>query len=188
MDAIEIFFAVYGVLLALAAAKLLSAIVRLVRRRDTIRIGWTTPLLMLLLLLDLCSFVNNASQLMGSADLNLAVVTTGVLSSGVYYLAASFVTPEDFADWPDLDVYYERHKHFVIGGMLIASLLGFELTSLLVKGLAATITERWTGLQAALVLAYYLLIGVLLFIRDRAINIVMLGTLSAIYCVVIATA
>jgi hypothetical protein len=187
MDAIEIFFAVYGVLLALALARILSSAARLIRHRTRVRIGWTTPLLMLLLLLDICSFVNNASSVMGLADLSLAMVATGVGASGAYLLAAHMVAPDDLADWPDLDAYYDKHKRFVVGCMAAASVLGFEITSVLVKGLAETITARWTGIQAMLDLTYYLLIAVLFFIRNRATNVVMLATLCAVYFVVIGT-
>lgn len=187
MDAIEIFFAVYGVLLALAIAKLLSSVARLIRQRAALRIGWCLPLLMLLLMLDICSFVNNASRMMGLADLSLATVTAGVFASGAYYLAASMIAPETFADWPDLDAYYDQHKRFVVGGMAMASVLGFEITSVVVKGLPETITSRWTGVQAMLDLSYYVLLGVLFFIRNRVTNIVMLVTLCAIYFIVIGT-
>jgi hypothetical protein len=187
MDAIEIFFAVYGVLLALAIARLLSSVARLIRSRETVRVGWCAPLLMLLLLLDICSFINSASRTMGLADLSLAVVATGVGASGTYFLAASLVAPETFDRWPDLDAYYDQHKRYVVGGMVVASLLGFEVTSLLVKGLAETLVTRWTGVSAVLNLSYYVLLGVLFFIRNRATNIVMLATLSSIYFVVIAT-
>ncbi len=187
MDAIEIFFAAYGVLLALAVAKLLSSVARLVRHRAAVRIGWCLPLLMLLLLLDICSFVNNASRMMGLADLSLATVACGIFASGAYYLAAEMAAPDSFADWPDLDAYYDKHKRFVVGGMLAASVLGFEVTSVVIKGLSETITARWTGIQAMLDLSYYVLLGVLLVIRNRATNIVMLTTLCAIYFIVIGT-
>lgn len=188
MDAIEIFFTAYGALLALAIAKVMVGASRLLRSRATVRIGWTTPLLMLLLVLDACSFINNASHVMGLADLSLGMVATGVLASGAYYMAATLVVPDDLSEWPDLDAYYDRQKPFVLGGMLVGSLLGFEVTSLLVRGLSETIAQRWTGLQAALSLSYYLLLGVLLFIRNRATNLVMLATLNAIYVIVMIAA
>lgn len=187
MDAIEIFFTVYGALIALTVVRLLSSVVRLIRVRESVQIGWTTPLLALLLLLDICSFTNNASRVVGLADLTLGTISASVAACGVYYVTAALAVPDDFDKWPALDAYFDRHKRFIVGGMILASLLGFELTSLLAKGLSATMAERWTGLGGAMSLSYYLLLGVLFFIRNRAINLIMMATLCAIYFVVIGT-
>jgi hypothetical protein len=187
MDAIEIFFAAYGVLLALAIAKVVSSAARLIRHRDALRIGWATPLLMLLVLLDTCSFLNSASKIMGLADLGLGVVTNGVLACGFYYLIAALVAPDDLTAWPDLDAYYDQHKRLVVGGMIAGSLLGFEVTSVLVRGFTETLQLRWMGLHATLLAAFYSLILALFFIRNRAINLVLLAMLNAIFVVVMFT-
>lgn len=187
MDAIEIFFACYGVLLALAFAKLLSSAARLIRARETIRLGWATPLLMLLVLLDTCSFLNSASRIMGQADLGLGLVTNGVLACGFYYLIASLVAPEDLTAWPDLTAYYDKHKRLVVGGMIAGSLLGFEVTSVLVRGFSETLQVRWMGLHATLLAAFYLMIVALFFVRNRAANLVLLAMLNAIFVVVMFT-
>jgi hypothetical protein len=187
MDAIEIFFAAYGALLALAVARLLSSAARLIRARETVKIGWATPLLMLLLLLEICSFLTNASKIMGLADLGLGVVTNGIVAAGCYFLIASLVAPDDLTAWPDLDAYYDKHKSLVVGGMIVGSLLGFEVTSLLVRGFAESVQVRWMGLRATLLLAFYSLIVVLFLIRNRAANLVLLAMLNAIFVVVMFT-
>lgn len=187
MDAIEIYFAAYGALLALAVAKLLSSAARLIRARETIKLGWITPLLMLLVLLDICSFLNSASRIMGQADVGLGLVTNGVLACSFYYLIASLVAPDDLAAWPDLNAYYEKHKRWVVGGMIVGSLLGFEVTSVLVRGFSETLQVRWMGLHATLLLAFYSLIVALFFVRNRAANLVLLAMLNAIFVVVMFT-
>lgn len=187
MDAIEIFYGAYGALLALAIGKLMTSVASLIRKRSDIHIGWLTPLLILLLLLDICSFINSASRLMGLADLSLGIVSTGILACAVYYLAATLVAPDDFAAWPDLDAYYDQHKRLVVGAITVASLLGFELSSALVKGFAETFQARWMGLQATLLLAFYLLVVALFVVRNRAVNVVLLAILNAIFVVVMFT-
>lgn len=187
MDAIEIFFAAYGVLLALAIAKVMSSAARLIRARSTIKLGWATPLLMLLVVLDICSFLNSASKIMGQADLGLGVVTNGMLACGFYYLIAQLVAPDDLEAWPNLNTYYEKHKPLVVGGMIIGSLLGFEVTSVLVRGLMETVQVRWMGLHATLLLAFYSLIVVLFFVRNRTANLMLLAILNAIFVVVMFT-
>lgn len=187
MDAIEIFFTAYGALLALAIVKLLGSTVRLVRARASLRIGWSTPLLMLLLLLDICSLVNNGARLMGLADLNLALVTTSLLAGSIYYMTTAMVAPDDLSGWSNLDTYYDQNKRFVVGGMALGSLLGFEAVAVLVRGFQETLQSRWLGLSATLLLAFYLLVAVLFFVRNRAANIVLLASLNAIFLVVMFT-
>lgn len=187
MDAIEIFFAAYGALLALAIANLLAAAVRLIHSPSDVRIGWSTPLLLLLLFLDICSFTVGTSRSMGLADLSSTLVTTALLAAAGYCLAARLVAPSDFADWKDLDAYYDRYKIWIIGATLVASLLGFEALSLLTKGLAETLQTRWMGLWTPLILSFYVILGVLLVIRNRATNLVLLATLNAIFVVALFT-
>lgn len=187
MDAIEIFFTVYGALMALALAKLLANAVRIARARDSIRIGWLLPLFILLLLLDICSLINYGGRVLGLADLSLRLVTNGVLTASAYYIAATLAGPEDLAKTPDLDDYYDRHRPVLIGALALGSVLGFEGNSLLIRGLSETLQVRWMGLNAALLLAFYTLITVLLFVRNRAINRLALASLNAIFVVLLLT-
>lgn len=187
MDAIEIYFGAYGALLALAVGTLMSSVVRIIRNHSTVRVGLLTPLLMLLILLDLCSLINSASRLMGLADLNLALVTVGMSAAGLYVIIAAMAAPDDFAAWPDLNAYYDKHKRVLIGGLLAGSLLGFEASSVLVKGFSETLHTRWMGLHVALFLAFYLLMAALLVVRNRIANLVMLSVLNAIFLVVMLT-
>lgn len=187
MDAIEIYFGAYGALLALAVAKLVSSAVRMMRNRSAVRVGLLTPLLMLLILADLCSLINSASKLMGLADLSLRLVTVSMSAAGLYSMIAAMAAPDDFAEWPDLNAYYDKHKRILIGGLLAGSLLGFEVTTTLVKGFTETLHTRWMGLHAALFLAFYLLMIALLVVRNRIANLVMLSVLNAIFLVVMLT-
>jgi hypothetical protein len=187
MDAIEIFFTAYGALLALGVAQLLLSAVRLIRAREAVRLGWATPLLMMLSLLEICSFLNMSSRLMGQADLSLGLVTNGVLACGGFFLAAALAAPDDLSLWPNLNLYYEKHKRLAVGGMIVGSLLGFELNSVLVRGFTETVQVRWMGLHATLLLAFYGLIVALFFVRNRAANLVLLTMLNAIFVVVMFT-
>lgn len=187
MDAIEIFFTAYGALLALGVAQLLLSAARLIRARETIRLGWATPLVMMLSLLEICSFLNMSSRLMGQADLSFDLVTVSMLACGAFFLAAALAAPDDLAAWPNLNLYYEKYKRLVVGGLIAGSLLGFELNSVLVRGLNETIQVRWMGLHATLLLAFYLMITALFVVRNRAANLVLLAMLNAIFIVVLLT-
>ncbi len=185
MDAIEIFFAFYAVLLALATGKLLSGAARLLEHRKTIRIGWLTPLLMLLLTFDLASFVTGAWRTLGVADISFRLVFTCLLASGAYYVAASLAAPRDLEAHPDLDAWFAEHKRWTVGGLLAANLLGFEVVQLLIKGPVEMLSSRWTGFSAVMNLIFYALIVLLIAVRNKVVDLVMLVTLNALYLVVL---
>lgn len=187
MDAIEVFFAFFGALMALAAGKLLSGVVRLLEHRTTIRIGWTTPLLALLLVLDLTACVTNGWKAMGAADMSLRLVLVCMLAASAYYIAASLVTPKDLAAQPDLDAWYGANKRYVVGGMLVGNLLGFEVLQAIISGPAEMIATRWTGFSALMNLMFYLLLVVLMLIRNRAVDLIMLVLLNALYFIAVVS-
>jgi len=185
MDAIEIFFAGYGVMLALAFAKILAGGARLIGRRKTIRLGWATPLLMLLLLFDLASAMTSAWRNLGVADIGVRLVLACLLSAGAYYVAASLVVPDDLADGADLDAWFYDNKRFMAGGLLAANLLGFEVVQSLIKGPGEMLAGRWTGFSGVMNLVFYALVLVLMVVRNRVTELVMLATLNAIYVLVL---
>ena len=183
MDAIEIFFVFYGALLALSVAKILSGVTRLARHRG--RIGWLTPLLILLLLFDLASFVNSAWRELGAADAGMRLVVACLGAASAYYVAGSMVVPERLAEGDDLDDHYLATKRFTVGGLLVANLLGSQLVQMMVRGLPDFLAARWNGFSGVMNLVFYGLLATLLIIRRRAPSIVMLATLNAIFVLVL---
>ncbi|MET3666686.1 hypothetical protein [Caulobacter sp. 1776] len=185
MDAIEIFFACYGVLLALSFAKVLAGAARLIAHRKTIRIGWLTPLLMLLLLFDMASAVTSGWRNLGVADISLRLVLACLSAAGAYYVIASLAVPEELQDGADLDAWFRDHKHYMAGGLLAANLLGFELVQSLIKGPAEMVAGRWMGFSGVMNLVFYALVAVLILVRNRITELVMLATLNIVYVLVL---
>lgn len=185
MDAIEIFFTFYGVLLALATSRLVLGAARLLEHRKTIRIGWLTPLLILLLLFDLASFVTGAWRTLGVADVSFRLVFVCLLAAAGYGVAAVLVVPTNLEAHPDLDAWFAEHKRYAVGGILAANLFGFEVVQLLIKGSVETLASRWTGFSAVMNLLFYALVVLLLAIRNKVVDLVMLITLNALYFVVL---
>jgi len=185
MDAIEIFFAAYGALLALAFAQLTGGVARILERRATIRIGWTTPLMLLLLAFDISSFVAGLWRELGTADPSFRLVAACLAAGGSYYVAAALVAPKVLADGDDLDAHFDRTRPIVVSGLLLANLFGSQVVQLILKGPAELIASRWTGLTAVMNLLFYGLVLVLLLVRNRATSIVMLATLNALFLVVL---
>lgn len=184
MDAIEIFFAAYGALLALAVGRLVAGAARLIEHRKAIRIGWSTPLLMLLLLFDMSSFVSSAWRTMGAIEPGQRLVLVCLGAAGAYNLATRLVVPTNVTEGLDLDAWYDRHKRYVLGGLILASLLGVELAQILATDSISVLAAHWRGLSLVLNSAFYGMLVVLMLIRNRATNIFLLATLNALYLTV----
>nr|WP_314445784.1 hypothetical protein [uncultured Sphingomonas sp.] len=181
MNDFEFLFALYGLMLGLSIAEVLSGLARSIeerlQNRATLRIGWLCPLLAAFVLLDLLSFWNAAWGVR-----SLVRVTGGSLMlvtafAGAYYLAARLVFPRDLGDVDDLDDHFFRVRRIVLG--ILFALLVVQMTfyasvdvirprllsppsiamTLLLVGLLAMAmavrSRRWAAIAlAALVLRY----------------------------------
>lgn len=123
MSAAEFVFSLFGLLLGFSLVEVLGGLVRTVKLRKTVRIGWLTPLLGLFVMVDLTSFWNVAWHMRETIPVNYAVLLLGLLIGGIYYFAASMVFPDRPEDWPDFDAWAEAHKRQVMSGILAANVI-----------------------------------------------------------------
>ena len=54
--------------------------------------------------------------------LNWPVLFGGFLVTAVYFVAASFVFPDDPEAWEDLNGHFDKHRRKVIGGIFLCNL------------------------------------------------------------------
>ncbi len=170
MSAFEFFFSFFGLILGLSVVEVMTGVARVLKRRERIRVGYVTPLLAGLLLLDLASFWSNTWGMMQDIQISLGLLVVGVMVAGVYFLAASLVFPEDLDEWPSLDAFYDSHKHWVVGGVWLANMLsGFAFTAFV-----TTPAEFWPGMTSLpsliTVTWFSLVMGGIALIRDHRIN------------------
>ena len=118
MTNFEFVFSLFGLLLGLSLAEVLGGFGRAVQKRGKVRIGWLTPLLGLIVLLDVSSFWLVAWAMRDSIPSQYFPMLCGLMICGLYYLVATLVFPHDLDEWPDLDPYYFAHKWQVIGGAI----------------------------------------------------------------------
>ncbi|QNA83508.1 hypothetical protein G4G27_05425 [Sphingomonas sp. So64.6b] len=124
MSPFELVFAVYGLLLGLAIAEVLggfSRALKLKRGTNAVRIGWLTPLLGVLVMLDLTSFWLLAWDAREQIGANYTTLVCVLAMVGVYYLAATLIFPDAPEEWPDFDDWYDKQNRLVIGGLLAAN-------------------------------------------------------------------
>jgi len=189
MSAFDLVFALFGLLLGLALCEVLAGFARVLKlKRGTrpVRIGWLTPLLGLFVMQDLTSFWGIAFMARDQMDASNLTLVTVLTITGGYYLVASLIFPDDPADWPDFDLWYDRQNRMVLGGLLtinIATMIGTTILDTLhpmpeaPAGPAGEIGFLIYGLSA---LALFLLLIALLFVNNRRWNVAMLVALNLI--------
>lgn len=175
MSAFEFVFSLFGLLLGFSLVEVLSGLVRTLKLRGKVRIGWLTPLLGLFVMVDLTSFWSIAWQSRDAIPANFAMLLYGLTISGIYYFSASMVFPEKPEEWPDFDDWAERHKHQVMAGILVCNLtttivvlvpqpaawtpwvIGTNALLLGMMAVAAWARPKWlTGAMLAGMLVFYL--------------------------------
>ncbi|MFN4296200.1 MAG: hypothetical protein ACK4FB_05120 [Brevundimonas sp.] len=122
MTDFEFTFALFGLLLGLSLAEVLSGLARSIEARlrlgSGLRIGWLTPLLGAFVFLDLLSFWQAAWVARDVITVSGATLLMVSVFAGAYYLAASLVFPRGIAADTDLDDHFFRIRRVVIGVML----------------------------------------------------------------------
>ena len=184
MSPFELVFAVYGLLLGLAISEVLggfSRALKLKRGTAAVRIGWLTPLLGALVMLDLSSFWLLAWNARDQIDANYVTLVCVLAMVGVYYLAATLIFPDEPEEWPDFDVWYDKQKRLVIGGLLLANVSSWIGAGVLERlhpapssAIAAPPTPIADTLYEASGVAILALFAGLLLVRARRWNVAML--------------
>ncbi len=180
MSAFEFAFTLFGLVLGLALAEVLAGFVRVLKARTlrpetdvAIRFGWQTPLLALVVVLDLISFWFGAWETRAAIPINFAALVFSAALAGIYYAAASLVLPDDPERWPDLDDWFARHKAQVAGGIFAANLL-FSLGEVLLSGTWST-----SNLGRVTQVVYLASAAGLIFARSGWQSLALLGALLA---------
>lgn len=175
MDAFSFVFSLFGLLLGLALAEVLAGFGNVLQERRKIRVGWQTPLLGVLVALDITSFWAFAWHTRAHIPALYLSLFVGLLFCGGYYLVARIVFPRDFAEWPDLDVHYAAHKRLIVGAVALLNLVGN----------AISISLGWSPFQTVADYVvqplFYGGLLALLLVRNKAANIALLAMLALLY-------
>lgn len=176
MSSFEFVFTLFGLVLGLALAEILGGLRTAVQARRTVRIGWLTPLLGLIVALDLTSFWTAAWDVRDGIPTHYFAMMCGLIITGIYYLVAGLVFPGDPAKWPDYDAYYLEHKGLVFGGVLLCNLLA--LAGQLATGVYNPFEH---ALSTAATLTFFAMLILAIAIRGRRANLVLLAVMAAMY-------
>lgn len=188
MSAFEFLFTLYGLVLGLSVVEVVSGFARLAHERGKVKVGLLTPMLALLVLLDLASFWVGAYGRFQNFDLTYSVLVISLLISGLYYVAASVVFPRDFVAEPDLDAVFMRHRRLVMVILLVCGLLAFDLMPMLTAEGREARLAAWTDpARVWKPLLFQVAALAVIFVKDKRILLVLLGVMIFPYAINFAT-
>ena len=133
MSGFEFAFTLFGLLLGLALTEGLSGLARAIKARHRVRIGWATTLLGLFVACDVVSFWMYGWAMRDQLKVGWPLMFGGFVVTGIYYVCASLVFPEEAET--DFDAHFDRTRPLVLGGILVCNVALLALTTGLI-GLA----------------------------------------------------
>jgi hypothetical protein len=181
VSAFEFFFTFYGLILGLSVVEVVTGFARLFKGRTRIRVGYVTPMLAMVLLMDLSTYWLLAWVQRDQTVVSYSVLIFGLAVAGAYYFAASLVFPDDF-NAASLDEHYDTHKRFVVAMVFAANVLAYVVIPLLSPSGRSSLAELWTtpSYVMAVLLCYAAGAGIIL-IRNRPLNALLLAGLIGMY-------
>ena len=121
MSGFEFIFSLFGLLLGLALAEGLSGLSRSIKASHAVRIGWPTALLGIFVSCDVVTFWMYGWAMRDALPLNWPVLFGGFVVTGVYYVSASLIFPDDPEGWGNLDGHFDKHRRKVLGGVALCN-------------------------------------------------------------------
>jgi len=174
MTDFEFVFTLFGLLLGLALANVLEGLGSALQERRKLKVGLLTPLLGLLITIDITSFWTVAWSLRDRFTPTFLSLLCGLAVTGTYYFIARMVFPRNAAEWPDFDVYFWGHKRWLLSGIIFCDasayaaqmalhenpfvgVLDKTFAGLLFFGLSAALLAKGKRLNVALLVGLILL-------------------------------
>ena len=127
MSAFEFVFPLFGLLVGLTYTEMLAGLARALKSLRHVRIGWLTPLLGVLILINLTMFWYGAWQLRDLAAPSSSALLMTLLIGGTYYLAASLVFPNAEDQVADLDEHFLKVRRQALLAIAFCNVLGLGL-------------------------------------------------------------
>lgn len=125
MTPFEFVFPLFGLLIGLSYAEILNGLARALKAKGNVRIGWLTPLLALMLLINLTMFWYASWYFRDAGLPSRGTLLQMLAMTGAYYLAAAMLFPQDPSARDDLDDHFMDNK--LVAMLAIAACNAFGL-------------------------------------------------------------
>jgi hypothetical protein len=179
MTAFEFVFPLFGLLVGLSFAEMLAGLGRALKNKRHVRVGWLTPLLGLVILVNLTMIWLGAWEMRDLAAPSSSAALFILVVGGSYFLAASLVFPASGADVNDLDEHFMANRKLAL--LVIAGCNLFYMVRMTFKLGTGIGPLWWIGNGTFLALLVVAAIA-----RDRRIILAILAFLIAAHGVMLA--
>ncbi|RZJ45915.1 MAG: hypothetical protein EON87_06330 [Brevundimonas sp.] len=130
MNAFEFFFSFYGLVLSLSLATLAAGLVRALKRRRSMKMGWLTPLLAVYVALDITTFWVGAWADFRTAPFSYGLIVLSLAIALAYFLAATLVFPDADEEPAHLDAHFWTNRRTVLLLIILSNVLGYAASML----------------------------------------------------------
>lgn len=141
MSAFEFLFSFYGLLLGLALTEVIGGVSRAINQRRQRPIGWLTPLLAVVLVLDLMTFWATAWRDLREVTFHAALLLSAGAGPMIYYFAAKQAFPDSDSEAASLDDHFFQHRLWVLGGVILANQISY-LPTIMEPGVFPTMLKN----------------------------------------------
>jgi hypothetical protein len=172
MTVFEVAFNLVAVVLGLALVSVLSGLTRVIRQGGLRRLGWLTPMLGGLVLLDVTSFWGSAYEIRERLPSVWQSLGGGLVIASGYYVAAASVFPADLDTQGAPDAAYWRERRLVL-----SLLLACNLTLWLAE---RALGRPWSAQIVAINTVYAAGLAAAALLPGRRLHLVLLAGLIAI--------
>lgn len=179
LTAFEFVFPLFGLLVGLSFAEMLAGLARTLKNKRDVRVGWLTPLLGLVILVNLTMIWLGAWDMRHVAAPSSAGMLFILIVGGSYFLASSLVFPSSSADVRDLDQHFMANRKLAL--LVIAGCNLLYLVRMALKIGAGAGPLWWIGNAGFLTL-----LVVAALVQDRRIVLCVLAFLVAAHAVMLA--
>ena len=127
MTPFEFIFPLFGLLIGLSYAEILGGLARALKAPGDVRIGWLTPLLGAMLLINLTMFWFASWQFRDAELPTREGFLQTIAMSGSYYLAAAMLFPASVSAGQDLDDHLMDNKKVALLAIAACNFFGLGL-------------------------------------------------------------
>lgn len=189
MTGFEFAFALFSLVLGLSVAEVLGGFGKVMKLHARaraglsvdVRVGWLVPLLAALVVLNQLSFWMIAYSVRETIPFNYLTLLGVLAVAGGYYLFSVLVFPDDPADWPDFDAYYDQHNRFILTGMVAINVMTGIVNGMWgAKANAAQAAARAGTMGSVAAIAGFVALALtfaLIFVKGRRLNVALLASL-----------
>lgn len=125
MNAFEFVFPLFALLVGLSMAEMLTGLANALKSKREVRVGWLTPLLGTLILINLAMFWQGSWEIQDAVTASSSTLLLVLVVGGTYYLAASMVFPLPGANVRDLDQHFMEHRRIPLLAIAACNLIYF---------------------------------------------------------------